>query len=160
MLVERFEEEGEIRYVGFLSTDERSAQELLLEVYPRRWRIENWFKENDFLGIDSFPCLELNGIGASPALKLLAYNLFSAFRSDLGGSFARMQPETLYQNFLRHVQGKIQLENHEIVVTLYGHPHQQVLVPRFDSLKEKLEAKNIDPRVPWLNNYPVRFRFK
>lgn len=161
LLVERFQnQEGEIRYVGFLSTDERSAEELLLKVYPRRWRIENWFKENDFLGIDSFPCLQLNGIGASLALKLLAYNIFSAFRSDLGGSFARMQPESFYQNFLRHVQGKVQLEKEEIVVTLYGHPHQELLAPRFHRLKEKLQSKGVDPRIPWLNNYPVRFRFK
>jgi hypothetical protein len=161
LLVERVQEEdGQFRYVGFLSTDERSARELLLEVYPRRWRIENWFKENDFLGIDSFPCLELNGIGASLALKLLAYNIFSAFRTDLGGAFSRMQPQTLYQDFLRHVQGKVQLRNQEIEVTLYGHPQQEVLAPRFHCLKKKLEAKNIDPRVPWLNNYPLRFLFR
>ena len=43
-----------------------------MPAYTKRWRIENFFAENTFLGVDRLPSLNLNAIQTMLSLRLLA----------------------------------------------------------------------------------------
>lgn len=131
-----------------------------MEIYSRRWRIENWFHENSFLGLNCLPSLELHAIQAALTLRLVAYHLMDNFRMNLGSQFAKMTPELIHRHFIQGVQGKVQLKNEQIHIDIYGFRHQAVARNTFTNLEKKLIAKGIDPRVPWLNGYKLHFEFK
>ena len=41
-----------------------------MEIYRKRWKIENFFNENAFLGVDRLPSRELNAIRTALTLKM------------------------------------------------------------------------------------------
>ena len=131
-----------------------------MDIYSKRWRIENFFNENQFLGIDHLPSLELNAIQTALSLKLVSFHLFDNFRKNLPEPFSFMKPETIYRHFINGVQGKVQLVDNKIKVDIYGFKHRDLVEPLFKTLEKKLLAQNIDPRCEWLNNYPLEFSFK
>ncbi|MFH1780834.1 MAG: transposase [Candidatus Nealsonbacteria bacterium] len=132
----------------------------VMEYYEKRWRIENFFNENMFLGLDHLPSLELNAIQTSLTLKMVSFHLIDNFRKNLPEPFNTMKPESIYQNFIQGVQGKAQVKKDKLQVDIYGFKHQDIVAPLFKNLEQKLIAQDIDPRCPWLNEYPLTFSFK
>ena len=131
-----------------------------MDIYSKRWRIENFFNENKFLGIDHLPSLELNAIQTALSLKLVSFHLFDNFRKSLPHPFSSMKPETIYRHFISGVQGKVQLANNKIRVDIYGFKYRDLVEPIFQNLNKKLLAQHIDPRCEWINNHPLEFSFK
>jgi len=131
-----------------------------MEIYRKRWRIENFFNENAFLGLDRLPSLELNAIQTALTLKMASFHLVDNFRKNLPKPFSTMKPESIYQHFIQGVQGKVQLKKDKLQVDIYGFQHQDVLTSLFKDLEQKLIAQDIDPRCPWLNNYALNFSFR
>lgn len=131
-----------------------------MDIYSKRWRIENFFNENQFLGIDRLPSLELNAIQTALSLKLVSFHLFDNFRKNLPDPFSCMKPETIYRHFINGVQGKVQLIDNKIKIDIYGFKHRGLVEPLFKGLDKKLCEQNIDPRCEWLNNYRLVFSFK
>jgi hypothetical protein len=131
-----------------------------LEIYRKRWRIENFFNEHGFLGLDRLPSLELNAIQTALTLKMVSFHLVDNFRNNLPQPFSSMKPETIYQHFIQGVQGKIQLKKGKLHVDIYGFQHRDVVAPLFQHLEQNLIAQNIDPRCPWLNDHILCFTFK
>ena len=75
-----------------------------------------------------------------------------------------MNPNKLYnitkQYCTKKEQALIKLRDDEIKVTIYGHKYREVLEPLYYHLNSKLKEKGIDPKVPWLNNHTLKFKFK
>jgi hypothetical protein len=131
-----------------------------MQYYKKRWRIENFFNENVFLGLDQLPSLELNAIQTSLTLKMVSFHLIDNFRKNLPEPFNTMKPESIYQHFIQSVQGKVQVKKDKLQVDIYGFKHRDVVAPLFKNLEQKLIAHNIDSRCAWLNKYPLAFSFK
>ncbi|MBW2148996.1 MAG: transposase [Deltaproteobacteria bacterium] len=131
-----------------------------MEIYRKRWRIENFFNENNFLGLDRLPSLELNAIQTALTLKLVSCHLVDNFRKNLPKPFSNMKPESIYHNFIQAVQGKVQLKKDKLQVDIHGFQHRDVVAALFKGLEQKVIAQNIDPRCPWLNDHMMRFSFK
>ncbi len=131
-----------------------------MEIYRKRWRIENFFNENGFLGLDRLPSLELNAIQTALSLKLVSFHLVDNFRKNLPKPFSTMKPESIYQHFIQGVQGKVQLKKNKVQVDIYGFQHRDAVAPLFKRLEQKLTVQNIDPRCPWLNDHVLSFSFK
>ena len=131
-----------------------------MDIYRRRWRIENFFNENSFLGLDCLPSLELNAIQTALSLKLVSYHLVDNFRGCLPAPLSSMKPESIYRHFIQGVQGKVQLKQDIIHVDIYGFQHSLECASIFHNLEQKLLQKNVDPRCPWLNNHLLSFSFK
>jgi len=146
-------------YYGYIINDDDLFEEDVIKFYSNRWGIEFWFDECDFLGFDDLPNIELNEVTMYLAMKLIAYNLISAFRANLGGEYVPMNAETIYEKFFKE-QALIKLRDDEIKVTIYGHKYREVLEPLYYHLNSKLKEKGIDPKVPWLNNHTLKFKFK
>ena len=131
-----------------------------MEYYKKRWRIENFFNENVFLGLDKLPSLELNAIQTSLTLKMVSYHLIDNFRNNLPHPFNKMKPESIYQHFIQGVQGKVQMKKDKLQIDIYGFKHRDLVATLFNNLDNKLIARSIDPRCAWLNDRPLCFSFK
>jgi hypothetical protein len=146
-------------YYGYLVNDDKLSEEEVIEFYSNRWGIEFWFNECKFLGINDVPSIELNEVTMHMAMNLIAYNLLSAFRANLGKKYVPMNAETINEKFFKE-QALVKLRDDQITVTIFRHKYREVLEPLYYDLNSKLESKNIDPKVPWLNNHTLKFVFK
>ena len=146
-------------YYGYLVNDDELSEEEVIKFYSNRWGIEFWFDECQFLGINDLPSIELNEVTMHMAINLIAYNLISAFRANLGKKYIPMNAETINEKFFKE-QALVKLRDNQITVTIFGHKYRDVLEPLYYDLNSKLERKNIDPKVPWLNDHTLKFVFK
>jgi len=144
---------------GYLTNDDDKAEEEVKAIYSNRWGVEFWFDEGNFLGLSALPSIELNEVTMHLAIKLIAYNVISAFRANLEGEYIPMNAETIYEKFFKE-QALIKLRDDQITITMFGHKKREILEQLFHDLNSKLESKGIDSRVPWLNNHTLKFEFK
>ena len=79
-----------------------------MPTYTKRWRIENFFAENAFLGVNHLPSLNLNAIQTMLSLRLLAFHVVDNFRHDLGAAYQKKTPELIHREFVDGVQGRVQ----------------------------------------------------
>lgn len=158
LIVIRFEEDEEEKYYGYLTNDTTSSEETVIEEYDHRWRIECLFKELEFLGFDKIPSTELNQATMSLGTKLVACNILSSLRRDIGGEYAGRELKGILREFLRE-QAFVKAEGRTVHVTFYGHRHEDILRPLFSNLNQRLTEKGIDERVPWLGYRRLEFHF-
>ncbi len=69
-------------------------------------------------------------------------------------------PQSLAQSVFAGLEGDVRVQDDTILVTYYNPPHADLLQQHYQGLPEKLQAQNVDPRVPWLYNFKLDFRFK
>ena len=62
-------------YFGLITNKKYLRPKKGMKIYSDRWRIENWFNENSFLGLNCLPSLELNAIQAMLSMRVLAYTV-------------------------------------------------------------------------------------
>ena len=157
LIVVYFQEEGEDKYYGYLTNDEKCPEEKIVSIYGKRWGIENFLKEATFLNIDKLPGIELNKISAMLAIKLVGYCTISCLKRDIGGDYAKMEIEGIFERFL-NIQAFVFSKGEKIHVTFYRYPPE--LVALFKGLDENLEKRGIGRKVPWLNDKILEFHFK
>ncbi|VAX17917.1 hypothetical protein MNBD_IGNAVI01-1447 [hydrothermal vent metagenome] len=58
------------------------------------------------------------------------------------------------------MEGDIRVINDRIVVTFYGFPESMNIRNYYKNLSAKLISEGVDPRIPWLYNFKLDFRFK
>jgi len=66
----------------------------------------------------------------------------------------------LARSLLGGLEGDVRVHEDTIRVTYYNAPNATLLRDHYQGLPEKLRAQNIDPRIPWLYNFKLDFRFK
>ncbi len=112
------------KYFALITPELHMADDVAMPAYTKRWRIENFFAENGFLGIDHLP-----------------------------------SPNLIHREFIDGVQGRVQPRRDTIEVSVYGFEHQHAVARTLTDHDAKLEAKGIDPRIPWPGNRRLRFKF-
>lgn len=130
-----------------------------MPTYTTRWRIENFFAENVFLGVNHLPSLNLNAIRAMLSLRLLAFHVRDNFRHDLGAAYQHKTPELIPRECIDGVQGRVQLHGNLIEVSIYGFEHEAAAAAILGNRDTKLEKAGVNPRIPWLGNRRLRFTF-
>jgi hypothetical protein len=58
------------------------------------------------------------------------------------------------------LEGDLRVHQDTILVTYYNAPEAQQWKAHFENLPQQLEAEGVDPRVPWLYDFKLDFRFK
>ena len=124
-----------------------------------RWRSENFFAENAFLGMNHLPSLHLNAIQTLRSLRLLAFPVVDHFRHDLGPASKKKTPELLPRECIDGVQGRVQVRATIIAISIYGVEHEAAAAAILTNRAATLENAGVDPRVPWLGNRRLRCTF-
>jgi len=147
------------KYFALITPATEMTGKTAMPVYTKRWRIEDFFAENLFLGVQRLPSMNLNAIQAMLSLRLLAYHVMDNFRHDLGHPYCTHTPELIHREFVDGIQGRIQLRSDVLEVIVYGFRHQAAVESILTNVDQKLERANVDPRIPWLGNRRIRFKF-
>lgn len=148
------------KLIGLITNDEKTAPEMLVIRYARRWRIENLFKDVEaFLKLDHLPGIRQPKIDSMLYIKFLAFSMFNYLRQQLGGQFASMNIESIYDALL-HRKAHLQLVDDRLIVRFSFFKGQEIVIERYRNLDAKLRFHNIDPRIPWLGNARISFVFE
>ncbi len=159
--IQRFGEvESEYQYKCFFSTTDRDEVDALTRDFPQRWHIEEFFNLNQALGWNRAGTQNLNVRYGHMTAALLAQAAISPLRRHIGGEVATWDAKHLANDFFRGLSGDARVKNDTIVVTYYNAPRVDRLRECYEHLPQKLAQENVDPRVPWLYNFKLDFRFK
>ncbi len=132
----------------------------MTEDYPERWTIEEFFNFEAAMGWDRASTMNLNIRYGKMSLALIAQAATYELRKKLPKPYKTWTAKHLADSLFRGIEGDIRVKNDTIVVTLYNFPKSLNLKNYYENLPEKLKAEGVDPRVPWLYNFKVDFRFK
>jgi hypothetical protein len=94
------------------------------------------------------------------SLALIAQAVLFQLRQRLGQPMASWDAPHFAKEILQGLDGDIRVTHDTIVVTYYNAPHADRLRPRYEDLPDQLDRDNVDPRIPWLYNYKLDFRFR
>ncbi len=155
------ERAGDYELNAFLCTAREAAVEEPLQQYPKRWHCEEFFNANQALGWNRAGTHNLNVRYGQMTMALIAQAVIAMLRERLGRPFAGWNAQHLAKDFFGGLEGDIRLHNDTIVVTYYNAGEaEETLARHYTNLPQKLSAEGVDPRVPWLYDYKLDFRFK
>ena len=147
-------------YKSFLTLSDKPAAELLTEKYGHRWSIEDFFNFDGPMGFDRASTFNLNIRYGKMSLALLAQAATYELRRRLPRPYDRWNSIHLAQAVLAKLDGDIRAKDDTIIVTLYNVPHELNLHNHYQDLPARLIAEGINPKIPWLYDYKLDFRFK
>lgn len=153
------ERSGDYEYQGFVTTSDKDPAQLLCQDYPGRWSVEEFFRFENKMGLTRAGTLNLNIRYGKLALAMIAQAATYQLRRHLVYSYRRWSAEHLARQILGWADGDIRVKGDTIVVTFYG-DHNHIDPTRYINLPGILQAEGIDPRIPWLYNFKLDFRFK
>ena len=115
---------------------------------------------NQALGWNRAGTLNLNIRYGHLTTALLAQSVIHQFRSNLGKPFSTWDAKHMASALFRGLDADIRVVKDTIIVTYYNAPNTASLRHHYQDLPEKLVAENVDPRIPWLYDFKLDFRFK
>jgi len=68
--------------------------------------------------------------------------------------------EHFAQELFARLDGDLRVHKDTIIVTYYNAPTVESLKYHYENLPKKLEKESVDPRIPWLYNFKLDFRFQ
>ena len=161
LMVQRFGERPEDwTFNSFLCTADREEVEALSVDYPDRWHIEEFFNIHQDLGWKRAGTQNLHIRYGQMTMALLAQGALAQLRQRLPEPMCQWSAKHFASEVLRGLDGDVRVWRDTIVVTFYGAKELAVSRGALEHLPEKLTAEGIDPRLPWLYNYHLDFRFK
>ena len=150
---------NEWSFKGFLSTNDRDEIQALTNDFPKRWHVEEFFNANQALGWKRAGTMNLNIRYGQMTMALIAQTAIHGLRSRLGKPYCNWDANHLAKDLFFALEGDVRVVKDRIVVTYYNAPNSERLKAYYMDLPKKLAEQNIDPRVPWLYNYKLDFRF-
>ncbi len=148
------------KYKPFVTTSKLFAADLMSLIYPQRWNIEEFFNLEQALGWNRTSTLNLNIRYGKLTMALLAQAAIYELRKKLPGDINNWTAQSMAQRLFKGIDGDIRVKHDKIIVTMYNAPDVNNLKEHYENLPNKLEKQGIDPRVSWLYNFKVDFRFK
>ena len=161
LIVQRTGEvESEYRYKPFAFTGEADSLKIITENYPERWTIEEFFNFESAMGWDRASTMNLNIRYGKMSLALIAQALTYELRKKLPKPYRTWTSKHLADTVFREIEGDIKVKGDTIIVTYYNFPESLNVKQHYENLPEKLVTENVDPRIPWLYDFKLDFRFK
>jgi hypothetical protein len=154
------ESEAQYQYNSFVCTTARDEIQTLLEDYPNRWHIEEFFNANQDLGWKRAGTLNLNIRYGQATMALIAQAAIHQLRQRLGEPQNQWNAKHLAKDLFNGLDGDIRVIDDTIVVTFYNAPNAEQLRQHYENLPDKLEKEGVDPKIPWLYDFKLDFLFK
>lgn len=153
------EVESHYSYKAFVTTSDRQAHELVTGNYDKRWSVEEFFNFENKMNLDRASTQNLNIRYGKLALAMVAQAATYQLRTKLKEEYRTWNAQHLAAEVLAWADGDVRVKDDTIVVTFYQAPKH--LNPNdYTNLPKILQDENIDPRIPWLYNFKLDFRFK
>ena len=163
-IVQFAEREGErsdqYNYNSFLCTSPRDELGALAQQYPKRWHIEQFFDTYQHLGWNRGGTLNLNIRYAQMTMALMAQAAIHRLRQRLGPPYSEWEAPHLARRLFTAIDGDIRIYQNKIMVTFYNAKDLPTLRKHYLNLPEKLREEGLDPRIPWLYDFELDFRFR
>jgi hypothetical protein len=147
-------------YKAFLSTTRQAPVELLSQSFPRRWSIEEFFNFEADMGWNRASTFNLNIRYGKQTLALIAQAAEFQFRNKLPKPYTQWTAKHTAQELFTNMEGDIRIADDTIIVTYYKSHHNLELQHHYQNLPAILQREGINPKIPWLFNYKLDFRFK
>ena len=150
----------QFQFKAFLSTRSRNEVDALTTDFPKRWHVEEFFNAHQALGWNRAGTLNLHIRYGQMSAALIAQALLHQFRQRIGPPFSDWDAKHLASSIFRGIDGDIRVQQDTLLVTFYNAPNVESLRQHYQDLPRILAQENIDPRIPWLFNFKLDFRFK
>jgi len=85
---------------------------------------------------------------------------FTRLRQKMPKPYRQWTAEHLAEEIFLSTDGNIRVKQDTIIVTFYNFPKELGLEKYYKNLSVKLESEGINPKIPWLFDYKIEFRFK
>lgn len=154
------EDPGQWRFKAFLSTAHGEELDALTLDYPKRWHIEEFFNANQALGWQRGGTLNLNIRYGQMTMALIAQAVIHRLRRRLRPPISAWDAGHLATALFQGLDGDVQVNDDTILVTYYNAPDVERLRQHYENLPDKLRAENVCPRIPWLYDFKLDFRFR
>lgn len=154
------ERAAQYHFKGFVCTGLRAEVPALTLDFPDRWHIEEFFRFDQDLGWKRAGTLNLNIRLGQMTLALFAQTLIHQLRQRLGEPYCQWDSPHFGRDFFAGLEGDLRVEGDTIVVTYYNAQGADQWKHHFQNLPKQLEREKVDPRIPWLYNFKLDFRFK
>jgi len=154
------ETQSQYRRRGFFCTSDRDEVEALTAEYPQRWHVEEFFNAHQALGWKRAGTQNLHIQYGKMTMALLAQAALHQLRARLGEPSCRWDAEHLAKSILQGLDGDIRVCGDTIVVTYYNAGSLSRSREQFEGLPSRMTGEGIDPRIPWLYDFKLDFRFK
>jgi hypothetical protein len=147
-------------FKAFLTTRDSDEVAALTQAFPKRWHIEEFFNAQQAFGWDRAGTQNLHIRFGQMSLALLAQATVHQLRQRLGPPYAEWDAPRLARKLLQGLEGDVRVARDTIIVTYYNAPNAHLLRTQYEGLPDKLVHQRIDPRIPWLYNLKLDFRFR
>lgn len=154
------EQPGKFKYKPFATTSTLPAPELMTELFPERWNIEEFFCTEAAIGWKRASTLNWNIRFNRMSLGLIAQAVIHQFRQKLPPDLKNATAESLAEKVFSRIDGDIRVKDETIIVTLYNAPCEGFFKEHYTNLPQKLAAAGVNPKIPWLYDFKIDFRFK
>lgn len=146
-------------YNAFITTSKKDARQLICHNYDKRWSVEEFFRFENDMGLKRASTLNLNVRYGKLALAMIAQAAIYQLRIRLNEDYRKWDARHLSNEVLAWIDGDIRVKNDTIIITFYGKPNH--LNPQdYINLPAKLMSEGINPKIPWLYDFKLDFRFK
>lgn len=161
LIVQRQGEQADkYKYKAFLTTSNKKPVDLLTQIFPERWTIEEFFNFNGDMGWNRASTFNLNIKYGKQSLALIAQAATHQLKNKLPDHYKNWTAAHIAQQVLTNMEGDIRVQGDTIIVTYYRDHEKLKLKNNFENLPRKLEAEGINPKIPWLFDFKLDFRFK
>lgn len=154
------ERKDDYHFGAFLSTSDRNEVDALTRDYPQRWHVEEFFNAHQALGWNRAGTMNLNIRYGQMTMALLAQAVLHRLRRRVGEPFSNWDAAHLADSLLGGLEGDVRVKHDTIIVTYYNAPNPDQLRQHYEGLPARLAMENIDPKIPWLYDFMLDFRFR
>lgn len=112
------------------------------------------------MGFDRASTSNLNIRYGKMSLALLAQAVSYQFRQKLPEPYSRWNAKHLSEVIFNSKDGDIKVKDNTIVITCYNLSKKLNLHNHYENLPRRLLSDGINPKIPWLYNFKLDFKFK
>jgi hypothetical protein len=153
------ERKDDFKYSAFITTSDKSAKTLVCKDYDRRWSVEEFFRFENAMGLNRAATLNLNIRYARLAFSMMAQAATYQLRNKLKGDYNTWNAKHLAKEILAWTDGDIRVKDDTIIVTIYD-PHKHIDTNKYVNMPNILQNEGVNPKIPWLYDFKLDFRFK
>lgn len=147
-------------FKGFCCTAARPEVPTLTADFADRWHIEEFYRFDQHLGWKRAGTLNLHIRLGQMTLALLAQAVIHQLRQRLAEPYHHWDSVHLAQELFAGLEADVRVHQDTILVTYYNAPNADSWRGHFENLPHQLEKEGVDPRIPWLYDFKLDFRFK